>query len=243
MTGKSRVRRLLAGALRDAGFYRLGPHPFGVIDRAIFLKRHRISLVIDAGANEGQYASAMRSIGYHGRIVSFEPSSTTCETLARKAARDSRWEARCLALGEEDGEAVFNLASASVCNSFLSMGNDFPAQVPGVERTSGEMVLVRKLDTVARDIVKDDDRLWVKLDVEGYELPSLRGASETLTRASVLEVELATAALYEGEPLFFDVARLIYQRGFCLEAVADAYQSPDGRTLRFDALFDRPVDL
>jgi hypothetical protein len=57
----------------------------------------------------------------------------------------------------------------------------------------------------------------------------------------VLEVELATAALYEGEPLFFEVAQAIYQFGFRLQAVASAYQSPDGRTLRFDGLFDRPV--
>jgi FkbM family methyltransferase len=242
VTVRSMVRGRMAGLAHYAGLYRMGPHPFGVIDRAKFLNRHRISIVIDGGANEGQYASGLRSVGYQGRIISLEPSSSACEVLKRKASHDSEWRVCQLGLGDQDGEAVFNLANATVCNSFLTMGDDFRAEVPGVSMVSQETVSVRRLDTVARDVLTADDQVWVKLDVEGFEMPVLRGAPDTLARTRVLEVELATAALYEGEPLFFEVAQSIYKFGFRLQAVASAYQSPDGRTLRFDGLFDRPVN-
>jgi FkbM family methyltransferase len=220
----------------------LGPHPFGVIDRAKFLNRHRISTVVDAGANEGQYASALRAVGYRGRIVSLEPSTPACEVLAQKASRDPEWDVRHVALGDHDGEALFNLANASVCNSFLMMGQDFQVQVPGVSVVTRETVPLRRLDTLLGDVLTTDDQLWVKLDVEGSEMSVLRGAPVILARTSVLEVELATAALYEGEPLFFEVAQAIYELGFRLQAVAEAFQGPDGCTLRFDGLFDRPAD-
>jgi hypothetical protein len=145
-------------------------------------------------------------------------------------------------VGEHDGEAAFNIANETVCNSFLTMGKKFPAEVPGVRAVGQETVPLRRLDTVVRDVATAQDRMWVKLDIEGFELHALRGGGDSLRQTRVLEIELATVELYEGEPLFFDVARVIYDEGFSLQAVAPAYQSPDGRTLRFDALFERVAD-
>ena len=40
---------------------------------ATLLDRYQINVVIDVGANEGQFASELRRMGYQGKIISFEP--------------------------------------------------------------------------------------------------------------------------------------------------------------------------
>lgn len=55
------------------------------------LNRFDIDLVLDVGANVGQFASELRSVGYKGNLVSFEPLSAAHMALSEAASRDSRW--------------------------------------------------------------------------------------------------------------------------------------------------------
>ena len=61
--------------------------------RLQIMKRAGISLVLDVGANVGQYAKIARKAGYKGQIVSFEPLGQAFSKLARftfmKASRRS----------------------------------------------------------------------------------------------------------------------------------------------------------
>lgn len=235
---RAKMRRLVSQALADRGIYRLGRNPFGTIDRDVLLRRHGITVVADAGGNIGQYGDRLRRLGFTGRIVSFEPSSEAYALLERRAAGDPNWETMRMAVGDEDGTAAFNIASETVCNSFRPMNDQFANEVPGVALATQEMVEVRRLDTVLLPSLPAAG-IWVKFDVEGHELAAIEGARGVIERAAVVEVELATEALYEGEPLFFDVAPVLYDMGLRLTGVASAYQNPAGRTLRFDGVFDR----
>ena len=60
-------------------------------------------LVLDVGANAGQYGVEIRRNGYTGRIVSFEPASETFARLREACHADPLWTARQLAMGSEPG--------------------------------------------------------------------------------------------------------------------------------------------
>ena len=99
--------------------YRPATHPLA--RRARLLKDYRIDLVLDVGANTGQYARQLRELGYKGRIVSFEPLSSAVAELRRAAAYDANWQVRNHACGAENGKREIRVAANSQSSSFLPM--------------------------------------------------------------------------------------------------------------------------
>lgn len=56
-----------------------------------FLTSFGVDCVFDVGANEGQYATMLRSIGYSGLIISFEPNPIVAAIARLRASRDRLW--------------------------------------------------------------------------------------------------------------------------------------------------------
>ena len=55
---------------------------------------------------------------------------------------------------------------------------------------------------------------FLKLDVQGYELEVMKGASQALQRASVILMEVSLIELYEDNPLLEDVLKFMLKNNF-----------------------------
>src|SRR4051812_18806557 len=105
------------------------------------LARWHVNLVIDVGANVGQYGLRLRELGYRGRIVSFEPLSQAHEQLKRAARGDERWIiADRMAIGAENAETEIHVSGNSVSSSVLDMLDTHVTAAPGSAYVSSEKV-------------------------------------------------------------------------------------------------------
>ena len=75
------------------------------------LLHHDIDLVLDVGANIGQFGRELRRAGYRGRIVSFEPLADAFAALQATASQDSNWQTVQLALGSTPGVSPMHRAA------------------------------------------------------------------------------------------------------------------------------------
>lgn len=241
---RSGVRRLGFELRRtgDAERRRLRPAPY-YERRNTILGTEGVNLVLDAGANVGQYVEVMRGAGYEGRVISFEPLSAPFGELERKAGADGCWEPRRLALSEEDGSATMNVAGSTVASSLLEMRTWWAEKAPELAFVGSEQVELRRLDSLADELLGPGDVVHFKLDVQGYELLALRGAEESLPRIRSVELEMSAVPVYKGQPDFRELIDFLYERGFELATLEAGTTDPDsGRMVEMDGIFVRRAD-
>jgi FkbM family methyltransferase len=209
--------------------------------RVQLLRHHGVSTVLDVGANAGQYARELRRFGYCGDIVSFEPLAGPWRELQRHAAADSRWTAVCCALGAESREVVINVAAnAGVSSSVLPMLDRHVSSAPEARYIAQEKVAQHRLDDLAQEYVRPTDRVFLKLDVQGYEFQVLEGAKRLVDDVVGVQLELSLVPLYEGGLVCHDALNLLRARGFVLESLEPGFSDPStGQLLQVDGIFFR----
>ena len=124
MIGKRLAKTSLKRLVHRMGFelHRLDPSADPAIQLLKALDRFNVNQVFDIGANSGQFAAELRSVGYKGRIVSFEPLLDAHRLLSESSARDPSWIAHPRgAIGDYDGEIELNISGNSVSSSVLPM--------------------------------------------------------------------------------------------------------------------------
>jgi FkbM family methyltransferase len=244
MSARSRFSGALRGLLRRTGRevvpYTVPALP--ALQRRQLMSDHGVTLVLDVGGNIGQTGGELRDEGYTGRIVSFEPLSSAFAELSRQANLDGNWECRQLALGESDGDAQINVSGFSASSSLLPMIRRHVEMIPGSKYVSTETIKLVRLDSIFADVARPSDRIMLKIDAQGYELPVLRGAVASLNRIALIQLEVSLVPLYEGQAKYHEVMQYLDQQSFDLVGIVPGfYDARIKHFLQADGLFVRRV--
>lgn len=194
--------------------------------------------IIDGGANVGQFARAALDGFPDATVHSFEPSPATASILKRNLCNSPRHHVHQAALGRVSGEAVFRCNSNSQTSSILSI-RDSMAVHARIRQVETVAVPVTSLDAFAEQHPPKEPML-LKLDLQGYELEALKGATERLLpRCSYVLVESVFDHLYEGEPLFDEILEFLVTQDFAFLRPLAFLKDSTGRIVQMDALFRR----
>jgi FkbM family methyltransferase len=232
----SRLTDSILSAVAARGF-EVRRHP--AARRQRLFRAHGVDLVLDVGASDGGFGRQVRQFGYDGRIVSFEPLAAAFARLSAHIADDPLWTARHHALGDDAGPAVMNVASNSASSSLLPMQDAHRRASPSVDYVGTETIRVERLDDVAPEVVETDDRVYLKIDTQGFERQVLAGGPATLGQCVGLQLELSFVSLYEGGMLIDEALSWAYAHGFHLTVVEQGWAAPTGEMLQVDGIFFR----
>lgn len=166
------------------------------------------AVFVDAGANIGTYAlPAAQLVGPSGRVVAFEAHPHTYAYLARNAAANGvPWlTALNRALGEEEGEIEMEFQAANPGETHIRAAGP---------RGGGARVPMTTLDAAMAELgLPRMD--YLKIDVEGFELPVLRGARAIIAASPgvVIQTELQERHAARYGHRIEDIAALLGELG------------------------------
>ena len=244
--GASRLRTHLVvsqdAARRSAGRVQRGLGDFTAsVKLAQTLRALDINVVIDVGANRGQFAQRLREAGYRGRIASFEPLSGFVAELEEAAASDDAWEVFPYALGEEDGQTEINVDSGPL--SSLLPSSEFGREWNDrLRETRRETIQVRRLDGLFDLALGDvvEPRVFLKLDTQGFDLHAFRGAGGRIKEVLGLLSEVCCVPIYEGMPRLTEQIAEYEAAGFEIAGMFPVtVHHATLRVIEFDALMVR----
>jgi FkbM family methyltransferase len=236
------IKGLIKRVLLRAGYTasRYDPRRDSDAVRQRLLQSASINTVLDVGANSGQYAQRLRDWGYQGKIVSFEPLSSAFAQLQKRAAGDALWQIERCALGDREEVSSINVSGASASSSLLDMLPRHTEIAPHTGYIGREEVAVHTLDSLFERYFVTGDRVFLKIDTQGFTSRVLEGASGSLDRVQGLEVELSGVPLYAGEPLIHEVLSLLYRKGFAVYSLEpEMFDDVSWQQVQMNGLFQR----
>lgn len=239
MTFKHQLRRRLWTLGYDLARFKPESHP--IARRRRLLNSLGIDVVLDVGANAGQYAHHLRcDLGFEGRICSFEPLIVPFRRMQSRATEDPNWQAFNFALGEVEGTATINVAANSESSSMLEMLPLHMEAAPESRFVDTEDVEIWRLDAIFDDLCHPGEGVYLKIDTQGFEGRVLRGADRSLPKIDTVQVEMSLTPLYSNELTFGELYQLLLGKGYAMVGLEPGFTNPEtGQLLQADAIFHR----
>ena len=218
--------------------HRAPAHRFDAMDaalRELQANGYRPRVVIDGGANRGQWFGLASAIFRDSEFHVIEPQAECWPALDSAASARGRTSVHRTVVSAPGIASVRMHRGGDQISTgafVIATPDEFPTDLQSPAATLDDLLLPR---------VQAADRALLKLDLEGHEIEALRGAAGLLERIEAIVCEVSFFDVNDaGRPRFGDVMTFLEARGFMLFDFASLHaRHGDGRLWLGDAVFIR----
>jgi FkbM family methyltransferase len=172
----------------------------------------------DVGARGGPPDNWLKLKGQI-RYVCFEPDSEEAINIREHFQKTNDYQGIVLAraLGAKVGAADLHLTRFRPSSSILEPNHQLLAKM----KVGGLFEVEKKLPVQIVTLDGERDAFesgldFLKVDVQGYEMEVLKGASKTLDQIIGCELEVSFIEIYKNQPLFAEIDQFMRSHGFFL---------------------------
>ena len=197
-----------------------------------------LRMVVDIGANRGQFALAVREWAPKARVISFEPLPGPAKLFRRVFSGDGAVTLHEAAIGPAAETKMMHVSARDDSSSLLPISSQQEKLFPGTHEAGTTEVRAAPLE----EFLKAEEipsPAMLKLDVQGFEYEALVGCESMLPHFDRVYCECSFVELYSGQKLAYEVIDWLSDRDFCLIGVFNPAYDRHGRAIQADFLFCR----
>ena len=210
-----------------------------------FIERSDITLLIDIGANLGEFSRSFRRLFHRSHIVAFEPASDAFEVMKYSFKEHKNVFVENIGISDISGEKEMYVPKDNKLSGFAAYTDNLNTWRK-MDIGNLQTVNVSTLDSYESTIEKmkntaSVDKVVVKIDVQGHELNVLNGGGTVLRKADMVLCECTFAPVYKGlEPSFSRVCSILYEHGLRPIIFQDYGYQASNYAMERDVLFVKP---
>jgi FkbM family methyltransferase len=205
-----------------------------------YFKNNKFDLILDVGANKGEFASIYRQLYPDSDIICFEPIPSLVEQLEKIFKDDSKVEIKQFALSDIKEEVNFRITKNVASSSMFDPNESNQLVNNGADIVDIIKVKADRLDNILDSNKLKNKKIMCKIDVQGAELLMLKGAQDTLKNINTLIIECGFLPLYEGEASFDDIYQYLRSKDFSIVGVLkQSGKLPNGFSRNLDIVLEK----
>lgn len=183
-----------------------------------FNLKNKKGIVVDVGAADGKISTMFMNYFSCSSIYSFEPVKTTFEELTSAVSGRKQIHIFNMGLAAQKGELVLNKSNRITSSSLFPIEKNIKDSYfsKNISKVGEEKIMLSTLDS---EIPKEQPVHLIKLDVQGYELEVLKGGVNTLSRTSIVLIEMQNHDLYIGAPKYHTLDDYLRSINFTLYSI------------------------
>ncbi len=206
------------------------------VEHVNLLKSLNPSVIVDIGANRGQFSLAARFACPSSLIIAFEPLPSAGSKFRDIFDSDKKVSFFPFAIASTAGKKDIHLSKREDSSSLISINDVQNALFPGTYEVGKLTIDSGPLgDFVAPETLTKPAML--KLDVQGFEFWALLGCESHLSHFNWIYVECSFLELYSGQKLAHEICSWLELKNFRLAGVYNVTYDPKGTSIQADFLF------
>jgi len=192
-------------------------------------------IIVDVGGLDGEVATIFAGSVPHAKVITYEPIASNFNILSKNIQKFKNIEAHNRGLSSIKQQLCINktrsIASSSLLEVEATIQSSFFAE--NLHVASTESVY---LDTLDNEIASNEIVNILKIDVQGYEMEVLKGASKTLLNTNIILIEMQNHDMYYGAPRYYEIDAYLRNQNFILYDWITSLRN-EGRIYEWDGIY------
>lgn len=204
----------------------------------IHLKRlGQFDIILDVGANKGQFVTLLQYLNPKAKIYCFEPLQIELNKIRRIFNNNPNIITYNLALSNTNKKSQFFITSRRDNSSLIKPEKQL-IFFPNLKILKQETVKCMRLDALKDIELESEKRCLLKIDVQGSELQVLEGIGKSFKYIDYIYIELTFEEMYSSQNLISDIISFLNDKRFKLIKINNLV-SVSGVQIQGDFLFEK----